>query len=285
MTNATSGGSYSHPIAGRWAATLLMVFSLAAIEAAHGQTLKKEYVYLNGKLVAIEVTVPPGQATLISPSGTITTLTPTYTWNAVSGSSWYYLWVNDSSGSGKIKMWYTAAQAGCSTGTGTCAVTPGTTLAVGSAAWWIQTWNAAGFGPWSDARAFSVIPLPGKATLVSPTGTINTTTPTYTWNAVSNSTWYYLKVNDSSGLPIIQIWYAAAQAGCGSGTGTCSVSPSTELGVGARSWLIQTWNDGGYGPWSDEMQFTVYIAPPGKATQVSPSGPISTTTSTSVPEL
>ena len=40
----------------------------------------------------------PGAATLISPSGTITDITPAYTWNAESNSTWYYLWVGDSTG-------------------------------------------------------------------------------------------------------------------------------------------------------------------------------------------
>ncbi|MBF0567182.1 MAG: DUF1566 domain-containing protein, partial [Nitrospirae bacterium] len=44
--------------------------------------------------------------------------------------------------------------------------------------------------------------LPGTATLVSPTGANITTTPTYTWNAVSNATWYYLWVNDSTGTAV-----------------------------------------------------------------------------------
>jgi hypothetical protein len=39
--------------------------------------------------------IPPEKATLIFPSGTISTPTPTYTWNAVAAASYYYLWVND----------------------------------------------------------------------------------------------------------------------------------------------------------------------------------------------
>jgi hypothetical protein len=65
-------------------------------------------------------------------------------------------WVNDSAASGKIQAWYTAAQAGCSSGTGTCAITPSTALATGSCQWWIQTWDASGFGPWSNGLAFTV---------------------------------------------------------------------------------------------------------------------------------
>ena len=100
-------------------------------------------------------TTPPPAATLISPTGTITDSTPTYTWNAVAGSTWYYLWVDDSTGN-KIKHWYTASAVGCSSGTGTCSVTPSTVLSPGSGTWWIKTWNSAGSGPWSAGMAFTL---------------------------------------------------------------------------------------------------------------------------------
>jgi DNA-binding beta-propeller fold protein YncE len=92
----------------------------------------------------------PGAATLISPSGSISTSTPTYTWNALPTATWYYLWVSDSTASGKIQQWYPADQAGCSSGTGTCAITPSVTLAPGACQWWIQTRNSGGDGPWSS---------------------------------------------------------------------------------------------------------------------------------------
>jgi hypothetical protein len=227
---------------------------------------------------------PPGKASLISPSGMISTHAPTYTWNAVATGSYYYLWVDDHSTQGRIKSWYTAEQAGCSSGTGACSITPATILSSGTAKWWIQTWNSAGYGPWSDPMSFTVaigIP-PGKATLISPSGSVATGMPTYTWNAVAGATWYWLWVNDavtSSGK--IQKWYPAAEAGCASGTGTCSVTPSTTLAAGSAKWWIQTWNEAGYGPWSDGMAFVVGGAgPPGKATLVSPTGTITTATPT-----
>jgi hypothetical protein len=234
---------------------------------------------------ATTIPLPPGEATLVSPSGSISTNTPTYTWNAVASSTWYYLWVNDSITSAKIGTWYTAAQAGCPSGTGTCSVTPTTALATGSATWWIQTWNSFGYGPWSSGMPFNVSiggsPSPA-ATLISPSGTISTNTPTYTWNAVSNSTWYYLWVNDSATSAKIQTWYTSAQAGCPFGIGTCSVTPTTTLATGSATWWILTWNEVGYGPWSSGTPFNISTgggAPPA-ATLISPSGTISTNTPT-----
>jgi hypothetical protein len=98
--------------------------------------------------------------------------------------------------------------------------------------------------------------VPGKATLVSPMGTISEDTPTYTWNAVSDSTWYYLWVKDSTGTPI-KTWYTASGAGCGGGSGLCSITPTTALALGSCTWWIQTWNSDGNGPWSDSLSFTV----------------------------
>ena len=67
-------------------------------------------------------------ATLVSPSGTIVTNTPTYTWNAVYNSTWYYLWVNDSTGDQNQAVVLGGAGR-LSSGAGTCSITPGIFLA------------------------------------------------------------------------------------------------------------------------------------------------------------
>jgi hypothetical protein len=237
------------------------------------------YVADYGSGIVYNIVLPPGPATLVSPSGAIVTNTPTYTWNAVSDSTWYHLWVNDSTGN-KINQWYTRGEAGCASGTSTCSVTPATEV-IGSCQWWLQTYSAAGFGPWSGPFSFtSPSTPPPAASLVSPSGGITDTTPTYTWNAVSNAPWYHLWVNDSTGNKINQ-WYRATQAGCGSGTGTCSVTPTTEV-RGSGQWWVRTYNSAGYGSWSGPVSFTAptpTIAP-SAANQVSPSGEITDTTPT-----
>jgi hypothetical protein len=204
--------------------------------------------------------VVPGKVILVSPSETISTNIPPYTWNAEPGATWYHLWVNDSTGN-KINRWYSAVLAGCSSGAGTCTVSPGTALAAGSAKWWVRTWYANGYGPWSDGMAFTAPApvLPGKVSLVSPSGATNTNKPTYTWNAVPYASWYYLWVNDSAGTRIKK-WFKAPDAGCSSGTGTCSVTPDIALAAGSGKWWIDAWNANGSGPWSSGMAFTVSAA-------------------------
>jgi len=67
-------------------------------------------------------------------------------------------------------------------------------------------------------------------------------------------------IDDNTGLLRIQRWFTAAQAGCPSGAGTCFVTPVTALANGSYRWWIQTWNDSGYGPWSDAMSFTIALS-------------------------
>lgn len=99
--------------------------------------------------------------------------------------------------------------------------------------------------------------IPASADLISPSGPDTESTPTYTWNEVDEATWYYLWVNDASG-PVYQQWYQSFEVV--NGDGTCSVTPAFALESGTYSWWIQTWNDNGYGLWSDEMTFAIEIS-------------------------
>jgi hypothetical protein len=45
---------------------------------------------------------------------------------------------------------------GCTSGTGTCSLTPATSLNPGAATFWVQAWNTLGYSAWSAPRAFTV---------------------------------------------------------------------------------------------------------------------------------
>ena len=98
---------------------------------------------------------PPSTPTLVSPINTTVTSSPTYTWNAVAGATDYCLAVADSTGY-RILQWFTAADAGCTTGTGTCSLTPATLLSAGANRWGVQARNSLGSGPWSTIVDFTV---------------------------------------------------------------------------------------------------------------------------------
>jgi hypothetical protein len=220
----------------------------------------------------------PGAATLVSPSGAISTKTPTFTWNAVPGASSYYLWVNDTSAAPRIAQWMSATDANCGSGTGNCSASPSVVLASGAGRWFVQTWNSFGYGPWSAALDFSIVGLVAP-TLMSPTGTISSSGPTFTWNAVSGATYYYLWVNDSGSAPKFTGWFTTTATGCGAGTGTCSTAIGVPLNAGAGRWWARAWNPTDLlSAWSTPLDFTV----PGvvAGTLISPSGAITTSTPT-----
>ena len=233
-----------------------------------------------------EATSPPPSAILSSPVSheIVESTTPTFEWQAVSDATWYLVWVRDKNtmnGDPAINKWVHAADAGCEDGNSTCYWTADTELSEGSARWWINTWNEAvgsgNLGPWSSAGNFAVgfQTPPTAASLISPEGDVDTRRPVFEWEAVENSSWYYVWVRDSEtmeGDPRIAHWVLASSAGCGDGTGTCSWEPITDLAEGDAKWWIQTWNVTETGPWSSAMDFTVEVNLPGEVTILHPIG-------------
>lgn len=205
---------------------------------------------------AAETATAPSAPTLVSPAGAIQVATPTFTWNASSGATAYYLWVTDSTGQSPVKGVYTAAQAGCAAGTGVCSVSPGTALAPGAAAWWVQASNTVGESAWSSGQSFTIVVPPASATLVSPSGSATPWVPTFTWNAVPTATWYYVWVENAAGTNIVAKWVTASSVGCAAGTGQCSLAPGVTLSAGSHKWWVQTWSAAGHGPWSAPLTFS-----------------------------
>ncbi|MFO0680447.1 MAG: hypothetical protein U0234_00275 [Sandaracinus sp.] len=207
---------------------------------------------------------------LISPSGTISTATPPFVWNAVAGATSYSIWVDSGGTSGLIQQTLTPAAVGCAGGTGTCSYTSGTSLNSGAGRWWVQL-NG---GNWSAPLSFSYQSV-GVATLISPSGTSGTATPTYTWNSVSGAIQYRVYVADSGASPRVDVTVTPAMAGC-SGGGVCSYTPAVAVAPGNVVWWIET---NASGQWSNNLQFT-YGTDLGPAVLVSPTGDITTTTPT-----
>ena len=54
--------------------------------------------------------VAPDETTLTSPSGTIATSRPVYSWKIVDGATWYYLWIDDSTGKEVHRKWFPATE-------------------------------------------------------------------------------------------------------------------------------------------------------------------------------
>jgi hypothetical protein len=107
---------------------------------------------------------PPPAATMVSPSGAITTTTPTYTWNAAGSggtrATVYVLRVQtdfDNPPRNRVAvddMRITAVQAACGRAAARECRAMGRTGGPGPHTWWIRACNAAGCGPWSGGLGF-----------------------------------------------------------------------------------------------------------------------------------
>jgi hypothetical protein len=198
----------------------------------------------------------PSVSTLEAPVNVAKTTTPTYQWTAVSGATWYRLWVSDAAG--KIfDKWYTASQVACVPGVGSCFVTPSATLATGWASFWIDAWNSCG-DKWSEEMKFKVSSgAPIKPTILGPAGPTGVhLSPTYKWIASYNASSYRLWVRDSSGNVVIDKWYTTEEVSCPTGLGACSISPSVTLNLGWGVVYVDAYNIYGEA-WSDAMWFKV----------------------------
>ncbi len=129
--------------------------------------------------------------------------------------------------------------------------------------------------------------IPSKVTLLSPSGTTQDTTPTFSWNEDDEATWYKLYLlNSTTGTKFVQ-WYEIEDnyskwpdATCTGGT--CSMTLDSAIENGSYLWYILGWNDSGNGEWSDSLNFTLQAVTntPSKVTLVSPTGTITDTTPT-----
>jgi hypothetical protein len=144
-----------------------------------------------------------------------------------------------------LDKWYQSS-AVCDVATlGECSVVS-PTLTGGAYSWWLQTYNSAGYGPWTAETKFSTDTqkLPVGAVLVSPKGTTAEHTQTYAWTKVPQATWYRVYVKGPNGL-ILDKWYQTLAACVGD---ACSVA-GPRLESGNFIWWVQTYNSAGYGPW------------------------------------
>jgi Protein of unknown function (DUF1800)/Calx-beta domain len=120
------------------------------LSAASNATIKDK----QGKgTITNDDTAPPPAPRLTSPSGSVTTRTPTYRWTAATGATEYVLSVHRPSGASVVSE--TLAAAAVCTGA-LCAATPAGSLGDGDHSWWVKARNSAGASPASEPLSFVV---------------------------------------------------------------------------------------------------------------------------------
>jgi hypothetical protein len=159
----------------------------------------------------------PSAAKLLRPSGTLTTLTPTFEWESVPATTVYRLWVDDSSATDpRIQLDLTPTDAGCTTTGAVCRVSPGVALQPGRGSWSIRASNATGAGPWSGAMDF-VVP-----DTKIPTVAITAPTSASTFAAATSTIALGGTATDDIG--VVSVTWTNNLGGSGTATGTSSWS-------------------------------------------------------------
>jgi hypothetical protein len=198
--------------------------------------------------------VPAGAVALATPLDATVSPSPRpqFTWTqSAPAATWFRLYVNRN-GSKYLDQWLEGATSW----------TPPTDLAAGSYAWWVQTYNADGSGPWSEGFSFTIpLNLPGAVVLVSPSGSSElAATQRYTWKADTNALWYELYAT-RDGTVFADKWFTLSNSVVDSATGNFAVDMGGHAG-GSYTWLVRGWSANGLGPWSAPLAFTLGIAGP-----------------------
>jgi hypothetical protein len=216
----------------------------------------------------------PTVPVVTAPTGTIATLTPTYTWTPVTGATSYVLrvdnTVNGVTTNNKQSATLTPTQAACTATQ--CSFKPTGTLGYGTATT-LVTAVVGGVNKQSAGVTFT-IPAP-KPVVTAPTGTIATLTPTYTWTPATGATSYVLRVDNTvNGVTTTNKQSATltpAQAAC---TATlCSFKPTGSLGYGTATTMV-TAVVGGVNSQSTGVTFTIAAPPPANPVLITPLGAV-----------
>jgi CSLREA domain-containing protein len=194
----------------------------------------------------------PATAVLISPTGTINTIHPTFKWNTAVRATDYVLLVTGPGNALVVEQQYNGATV-CTAGI--CSVVvEGLNLTNANYTWRVKTYGPGGFGALSAIKSFTVsVTAPIGTTLISPTTTVNTSYPTFTWVAVPNATYYYLWVDDQYG----NVFSDLVDASDYCSNTECNFMSFMGLYNGIHSWQVQPQGPGGYGPWTADQTFIV----------------------------
>jgi len=205
-------------------------------------------------LPALLFAAPPAATTLTAPAGSLSDSQPVFSWDAVPNATWYKVWI-ERNGETYVKEWVQASTTW----------QPAANLPDGDYTWWVKTWNAEGNGPWSAPGAFQIagnIPgAPGATTPISPSGLITNPQPTFSWNAVTNATWYKVRI-DKDGAEYSADWIE----------GSTSWQPAEALLPGIYTWWVKTWGPDGTGPWSAPEYFIIDTNLPAATSLLVPTG-------------
>src|SRR6476469_4090352 len=164
----------------------------------------------------------------LAPTGPVSTSTPTFTWNRVSGATAYQIVVDDSSSFNSPLI---------STATANNKFVPTTNLPDGQIFWQVKAQTPSGSSSWSSASA-TIAPT-AAPTPVSPVGGVTLSQPDspplFTWSAVTGAASYEIQVDNAVTWPSPTVFTA---------TGT-SYFVDTPQAPGTWFWRVRANRGGG----------------------------------------
>jgi hypothetical protein len=181
-----------------------------------------------------------------SPSGVTGSQLPTFTWTGVAGVTSYWLWINDQTTN-------TAAVVSQQNLTGSSYTLTGGLTPGHSYTWWIGAANGSTTA-WSASQTFTIPALAAPVAL-GPSGTISTTTPTFSWNAVSGADHYDVWVNNVT-TGVRQVVRNQDVTGTAL---TLSAAQALQTGDMYVFWVAAVSTNGLVEVWSQSLQFTVTL--------------------------
>jgi len=212
--------------------------------------------------------VTPAKISLTSPSGEIVGAVTDFAWEPEGTASWYYLFIQSADKSYKFTQWYEIEdnsarypEAACDGVS--CNITLDQGLGAGSYTWWVMGWNSNGNGDWSDGMTFTVDDnTPAKIELTAPSGQMQGTVDTFSWEPEASANWYYIFIQSADKSYKFTQWYEIEdnsakypEAACDGVS--CHITLDQGLGAGSYTWWVMGWNSNGNGDWSDGMVFSV----------------------------
>lgn len=171
----------------------------------------------------------------------LTTRVPRVPLNAVSGATWYEVFITRD-GSPYVQRWVQ-----------TPVWEPEDGLRGGHYRMWARPWGPViRIGPWSFVTEFTIDQQrPARLTQIGPAGLQAGSSINFSWQKDVNATWYLLWVEEQSRPGAWhRRWYSA------SGSGLQSVPVTGHFNSDYR-WWIRPWGPDGFGPWAGPMLYQV----------------------------
>jgi PKD repeat protein len=193
--------------------------------------------------------------TLTGPSGTISTTSPSFAWNNVSGANHYHLVLMDT----------TTNVAVINANVSTNSFTPTIPLVLGhSFVWYVAAISTNGQNtPSMSSSTFTLAAaaLAAPSLAAGPSGTISTTSPSFSWNNISGANQYYLTLVDiTSNTVVIN----------NPNVNTNSFTPATPLTPGhSYTWYVAAKSSEGHSAFSSQSFNLAALAAPSLASGLS----------------